>query len=139
MKKNLFQATLQVVSKLNSLWDNASLSSPASKAAPTAEARLGRGSRSLFLPGIFVIPGFTVLSHVPTMLVSWVWQTCSRRGGEGPSGGWSDGLCLQSTACCYSPQFQVLPLSCGNPRWLPQLSKASLVTFSTLIAPSWQM
>lgn len=25
-----------------------------------------------------VIPGFMVLSHVPTMLVSWVWQACSR-------------------------------------------------------------
>lgn len=52
-EKNLFQAILQVVSKLNSLWDNASLSSPASKVAATGEAQLGRGSRSLFPPGIF--------------------------------------------------------------------------------------
>lgn len=106
---------------------------------PPERHGLGEAHVHSFFLESSVIPDFMVLSHVPTMLVSWVWQACSRRGGEGPSGGWSDGLCLQRAQHAISPQFQVLPLSCGNPRWLPQLSMASLVTSSTLIASSCQM
>lgn len=111
-----------MVSKLYSLWDNASLSSPASKAAPTAEVRLGRGSCSLFLPGIFRhtrLYGPEPCSYHACLLgLAGLFTSVVKDLLEGGA----MGSVYRAQPAAISPQFQVLLLSCGNPRWLPQLS-----------------
>lgn len=88
------------------------------------------GAHSPFL-GSSLVPGIMVLSHVPTVhLVSWVWQACSWRSGEGPSGGWSDGLCLQvSTACCYFSSVPGAAAFLWESQMFPQLSDGFSCSF----------